>query len=257
MFCKYCGRQLQEGEVCSCQMETSQSQEPANQPQPQIQGQQTQFQGQTAQKKPSQEAMNKALELLKGFWKRPLEALDEAYAEGSVTAQLYLGILYPVAIFLFILILIMRVGALLDLGFGAAFGPALGMAVFAAAIKAVHIAASYLKSDKSKSFQAVAGVYCLAALPETACYLLLAVLSLLGTSALSVVFTLLLVTLFVGGVSNFTACQTVFAGKRSNGYWINLLVTLIVVIVGLLIMRTIIVNMITDIIQNIMYSSFF
>ncbi len=251
MFCKYCGRQLQEGEVCSCQMETSQSQEPVNQ---QPQGGQQQFQGQTAQTKASQENVNKAMGLVKGFLKSPMDVLNEAYAEGSATAQLFLGILYPVAVLLFVLILIMRVGSMLDVGFGTAFGPAFGLAVFAAVIKAAYIAASYLASDKSKSFQAVAGIYCLAAVPETACYVLLAILSLLGTSALSIVFALFVVALFAGAVSNFTASQVVFAGNRNKGYWVHLIATVIVVIVGLLIMRTVLVNMIMDMVQNMIYS---
>lgn len=251
MFCKYCGRELKDGENCTCPESVAESQETANQSQ-----YQSEPQVQVVQEKKVQEALEKALNLLKSFFKRPADTMEEAYGQDSVTAQLFVGILYPAAVFLFILIFILRVGSLLNVSFGTAFGPALGLAVLAAAMKAVHIAACYMTSDKSKSFQAVAGIYCIAAVPETACYLLLAIISLLGASALSIVLVLLLVALLAGAVSGFTANQIVFAGNRNKGYWLNLVVTLVVVAVTLMIMKTVFVNMIANLVYSSMYSLF-
>ena len=93
-FCKYCGRQLQDGEVCTCQ----QAQQPAGAAQPQQgfnqqAGQQTYQQAQQGfnQQQASQQmeavkkaGANAAIDVLKGLFTSPVETVSAFVAKANV-----------------------------------------------------------------------------------------------------------------------------------------------------------------------------
>lgn len=256
MFCQYCGRQLQEGEVCRCRENAEASAQPQNnQSQPeqsQVAAQAQRLVEQTRQKAQEtvqavrQSGISQCLkELVISLWKNPSEALREAYETENKIPQYCIGGVFLLFTLLFSLTAIAKAG----LGFGASFGYACLVMLVVAAVKAIHAAWFYLFSDRRKGILDALALFCATSMQEAGCLVILFILMLFGWSNYMMILIMLAVLFITASVANYNAARVISGEKK--GYQMFLLLDLILAVILFMIGRSVVMDAIERIIDNV------
>ncbi|MCD8361527.1 MAG: hypothetical protein LUC98_00990 [Lachnospiraceae bacterium] len=214
MFCKYCGKQLAENELCDCP--------------------------ESVKERSTESGVAQKLgKLLSGMLRDPSKTLQDAHDDPDKIPQYIIGGIYFIAVFLFVIKLFTGIG----MDFGEALGPAFLLGLVALVIKVVYALCCYLFSgDRSQKIQDHIALLCAASVPDALCSLILFLLTLLGIDNYVLILTMLFMLIVVGTLSNMGAIRTAFREQPAKGYHIFLVVTLILTILTLLIGKSIVIS---------------
>lgn len=251
MFCRYCGRELQEGETCTCR--NPQSQQPAvpQSPQPnqvqqeqQVSPQQPTFQQQVGAGVQSftnavqqSSVLQKLTELFLNMVKRPVATLESVYTEADKIPQYIFGGGYLLFTLLFSFTALVKTGIL---GGGLSFGIAFVLLLVTVVMKGAHMLAAYIFSDKRQGFSGICALFCASTLPETLLLVLLFLFMLIGWS-LYLPILILASTLSVVNVAvNLLTFNTIFSNNRDKGYKVFLVLELIIAAFELVLLQAVV-----------------
>ncbi len=247
MFCKYCGKQLAENQLCDCP-ESVKERSTENQTSQQADAGQAAQQAAAAMQDSIQRAKSAIQEsgvaqklgkLLTGMLRNPFQTLQDAHDDPDKTPQYIIGGIYFIAVFLFVIKLFTGIG----MDFGEALGPAFLLGLVALVIKVVYALCCYLFSgDKSQKVQDHIALLCAASVPDALCSLILFLLTLLGIDNYVLILTMLFMLIVCGTLSNMGAIRTAFREQPAKGYHIFLVVTLILTILTLLIGKSLVMS---------------
>ena len=266
-FCKYCGKQLQDNEMCDCEGAVAARRE-AEQPTPEPVKQEQTTASQTAEQAAAAaaqaaQALNKgfqsamsavqssdaamgAKDVLLRMIKKPISTLEEVYAEGNKGPQFLLGVFYILGLLLFPTTAFLKTQLP---SFGEAFATAFMFLILCLLLKLVHAAWAWAFS-KEKPFMNVLALFSAATLTESLGLLVLFILMLLGWSNYFLIMIFMLLQMFLAVTADWNATRVVFGTRKDKAYQMFLAITLILIVLAMLFLRSYISDAISGMIGN-------
>lgn len=216
MFCKYCGKEILDGETHVCE------------------------------KKPTVDWKGMVL----GFLKRPIDTMRETYGDSNTKERFILGGVYFVVLFLSVLAALGK-----NSEFGDAFVTTLVVALIFAAIKAAYAGVLFFfGKENGNSMENILSQACLATLPQTICILAMVIFSLLGfyvgVAVAVAIHVVIQITL------DMILMECVFKEKKNLGYWLYLLFCIVLICILYIVLKSAIVSYIENFTNNLMRNIF-